>query len=68
VLLAFDRLTSLGSFSLQVSKVEAFRKELARRDTLLASTVAGAMSRTVKYTGVKMSRVTPTKKTKETTT
>jgi hypothetical protein len=68
VLAAFKALADLGSFSLQVSKVEAFRKELARRDTLLASTVAGAMGRTVKYTGVKMSRVTPTKKTKETTT
>ena len=65
VLSAFRALADLGSFSLQVSKVEAFRKELARRDTLLASTVAGAMGKTVKYTGVKMSRVTPTKKSKE---
>ena len=66
LLQAFRELADLGSFSLQVSKVEAFRKELARRDTLLASTVAGAMGKTVKYTGVKMSRVTPTKKSKET--
>lgn len=62
---AFEQLAALGSFSLQVSKVEAFRKELARRDTLMASTVAGAVRTTKKYAGVKMSRTTPTKKPKE---
>lgn len=64
MILAFRQLMDLGSFSLQVSKVEAFRKDLARRDTLLASTVAGAVRTTKRYTGVKMSRTTPTK-TKE---
>jgi hypothetical protein len=62
---AFEALTDLGSFSLQVSKVNAFKTELARRDTMLASTVTGAMRTTTEYTGVKMSRVTPKKTTKE---
>lgn len=64
---AFEQLITLGSFSLQVSKVQAFRKELARRDAMLASTVAGAVRTTKKYTGVKMSRTTPKKKPEETT-
>lgn len=63
LLQAFDALTELGTFSLQVSKVAAFSKELARRDALLASTVTGAMSKTSKYDGVKMKRTFP--KTKE---
>lgn len=60
---AFESLIGLGSFSLQVTKVEAFAKELARSDTTMASTVTGAMGKTTKYTGVKMTRVTPVKKT-----
>lgn len=66
LLQAFVELEALGSFNLQVSKVEAFRTELARQDTLMASTVAGAMGKTTKYTGVKMSRVTPKSKEKRT--
>lgn len=66
VLQAFAALQELGSFSLQVSKVEAFKKDLARRDAMLASTVTGAMRKTTQYTGVKMSRVTPKRKEKST--
>lgn len=66
LMIAFDELTALGSFNLQVTKVEAFSKELARRDTLLASTVTGAMRKTAEYSGVKMTRTFP-KKTKEKT-
>jgi hypothetical protein len=65
LLAAFDALADLGTFSLQVSKVTAFKTELARQDTKLASTVTGAMRTTTNYTGVKMSRVTPAKKSKE---
>lgn len=67
LMIAFGELTALGSFSLQVTKVQAFSKELARRDTLLASTVTGAMGKTAKYSGVKMTRTFPKKKTKEKT-
>lgn len=65
LLQAFAEMEALGDFKLQVSKVKAFKTELARRDTMLASTVTGAMRTTTKYTGVKMSRVTPAKKSKE---
>lgn len=61
VLRAFGELLALGSFSLQVTKVAAFSKALARRDTLLASTITGAMGKTTEYTGVKMSRTFPKK-------
>jgi hypothetical protein len=64
LLQAFEALIGLGSFDLQVSKVAAFSKELARRDTLLASTVTGAMGKTTKYSGVKMSRTFPKSKEK----
>jgi hypothetical protein len=56
---AFEALTDLGSFSLQVSKVNAFKMELARRDTMLASTITSAMSKTTEYGGVKMDRTFP---------
>jgi hypothetical protein len=59
LLQAFEELAELGTFSLQVTKVAAFSKELARRDTLLASTVTGAMGKTTEYSGVKMSRTFP---------
>jgi hypothetical protein len=61
VLQAFGELLTLGSFSLQVTKVAAFSKALARRDTLLASTITGAMGKTTEYSGVKMSRTFPKK-------
>lgn len=64
LILAFGELAALGTFNLQVTKVEAFSKELARRDALLASTVTGAMRKTVKYSGVKMSRTFPKSKEK----
>lgn len=59
-----ERARDLGRLDLQVSKVRAFGKDVARRDTSLAATVSTSVRSTTKFNGVKVQRVTPDKKPK----
>lgn len=56
---AIMRFLTLGKFEPQISKVNAFAKELAREgEDQLASTVNSAVTKTVPYKGVKVARDT----------
>lgn len=65
LLAAVERARELGKLDLQVSKVRAFGKDVARRDTTLAATVTTSVRSTTKFSGVKVERVTPKTKAKE---
>jgi hypothetical protein len=62
LLAAIERARELGKLDLQVSKVRAFAKAVARRDTSLAATVSTSVRSTRKFGGVAVKRVTPDKK------